>query len=152
MRLKRFGAAYATIVVCALVAMAVGAVTATAGNSLNAKFCQTSWQTLLDGTGASFTNQGVCIAWGAQGNTYVSLVVSTSTNPDGLFSRPRSPGTGCCQARPLPWSERSPVILISWNCSPSWTPTATAQSRLTRFRAATPQRLAVTRRHTWERP
>jgi hypothetical protein len=82
------------VVLCAALALTVGAATATGGgNSASAKKCQKGgWKTLLRATdGSSFNSEEECVSWAAQGNTLVpktksqldceSFGAAYSTNP-----------------------------------------------------------------------
>jgi hypothetical protein len=53
--------------------LSFGAATAFGGNSLNAEACQHGgWKTLKTADGASFANDGACVAYGAHGGTYLT--------------------------------------------------------------------------------
>jgi len=58
----------ATAVVC----LSQAAVASAGGNSANAKLCQmTGWQTLVRSNGSSFTNEGACVSYAANGGTLI---------------------------------------------------------------------------------
>jgi len=63
------------VVLCALLALTVGAATATAGggNSAAAKACKKGgWKKLVRSDGSSFKNQGACVSYAAKGGTPVA--------------------------------------------------------------------------------
>ena len=69
------------LVLCATLALAVGAATASAGggNSANAKLCQKNgWKSLTRSDGTTFNNQGECVSYGAKGGT-ISQVAPITT-------------------------------------------------------------------------
>jgi hypothetical protein len=68
------------LVLCVVLALAVGFATATAGggNSANAKLCQKGgWQNWVRTDGSAFKNQGSCVSYAAQGGTLVAAAPTT---------------------------------------------------------------------------
>ena len=83
------------LLLCAVLAMAVGASTANAGggNSGNAKLCQKGgWMSLQGSDGTQFTSQDECVSFGAQGGTIVAkppcMAGSDNFSGDAEFSVP----------------------------------------------------------------
>lgn len=80
----------------ALIALAVGLATATAGggNSANAKRCQKNgWQTLVTSTGATFANEESCTSYGAGGGVFYPLSSAPCLNGGWQAPAQRSDGT-----------------------------------------------------------
>ena len=71
MSLRSSGLGVAVLALLALTVMP--AIAAAGGNSNNAHMCHHGgWQSLYTSTGATFTNQGGCVAYGAHGGTVVT--------------------------------------------------------------------------------
>jgi hypothetical protein len=78
----------ALALIAALAVFAGGALAATGGNSGNAKLCQ-NWPTLMDASGAQFSNEGACVSSAAHGGAVYALasltVEPSATQPfDGI--------------------------------------------------------------------
>lgn len=73
----------AALLAAAVVALSVAAPAwaGTGNNSANAKLCQNDGWASLDNayTGLPFANQGACVSYGAHGNAYSSLQLTTQT-------------------------------------------------------------------------
>jgi hypothetical protein len=79
------------LVLCAALALTVGAGTATAegGNSDAAKACQQDgWQTLMRQDGTGFKNDGGCVSYAAQGGKLLSCAGSEDFSEVPEFSTP----------------------------------------------------------------
>jgi hypothetical protein len=73
--------------------LGVGALTATAGNSANAKLCQKNgWTNLVRADGTAFANEAVCVSYGAQGGAYkpkpTCIAGSENFSGDAVGSQP----------------------------------------------------------------
>jgi hypothetical protein len=111
------------LVLCAALALTVGATTASAGggNSGNAQACQQGgWQNLVRSDGSTFKNQGDCVSYAAQGGTLVvrfaqsrsdcqALGGTFSTNP-ASDQRPDGAGTFLWSCNGLPTLNLTPLF------------------------------------------
>lgn len=98
----------------ALIALAVGLATATAGggNSANAKRCQKNgWQTLVTSTGATFANEDECTAYGARGGVVYPQSAAPCLNGGWQAPAQRSDGTAfASQADCVAYAEAGGVV------------------------------------------